>query len=75
MGNGVVPPDVTVTAYFGADGSLRGNGGCNSYNTTYTVSGQAITIYPPTSGKMLCGDPADSMEQLYFSLLPQVANF
>jgi heat shock protein HslJ len=66
---------VSVTAYFGADGSLSGNGGCNSYNTTYTVSGQAITIYPPLATGTLCGESADSVERLYLSLLPQAANF
>jgi putative lipoprotein len=73
--NGVVPAGVSVTAFFSGDGSLSGNGGCNSYNTSYVVSGQAITIQPPVSGMALCGDPADGVEQTYLGLLPQAANF
>jgi ABC-type amino acid transport substrate-binding protein/heat shock protein HslJ len=73
--NGVVPAGVSVTAYFGADGSLSGNGGCNSYNTFYTVNGQAITIQMPLTTGALCGDPADGVERTYFSLLPQAASF
>jgi heat shock protein HslJ len=71
----MLPPDVTVTAFFAADGGLSGNAGCNPYNTTYVVSDQAITIHPPVTGMALCGDPADSVEQNYLRLLPQAANF
>ncbi len=73
--NGVVPAEVKVTAYFGADGSLSGNSGCNSYNTSYTVNGQAISIQMPLTTGALCGDPADGVEQVYLSLLPQAASF
>jgi ABC-type amino acid transport substrate-binding protein/heat shock protein HslJ len=75
QGTGDVPAGVSVTAYFGADGSLSGNGGCNSYNSSYTVGDQAITIQAPAGGQALCGDPADTVEQTYFGLLPQAANF
>ena len=54
---------------------MSSNSGCNSYNTTYTINGQAITIQMPLSTGALCGDPADSIEQLYLSLLPQAASF
>jgi heat shock protein HslJ len=73
--NGVVPAGVSVTAFFSGDGSLSGNGGCNSYNSSYTINGQAITIQPPVGGMMLCGDPADSVEHVYFGLLPQAMTF
>jgi heat shock protein HslJ len=75
QGTGDVPAGVSVTAYFSADGSLSGSGGCNSYNTSYTVGGQAITLFPPTATGALCGDPADTIEQTYLGLLPQAANF
>ena len=73
--SGMVPPDVTVIAFFGAEGSLSGNAGCNPYNSTYVVSDQVITIHQPVAGMALCGDPADSVEQNYLRLLPQAANF
>jgi len=73
--NGLVPAGVSVTAFFSGDGSLSGNGGCNSYNTSYTINGQAITIQMPLTTGALCGDPADGVEQVYLSLLPQAASF
>jgi heat shock protein HslJ len=73
--NGFVPAGVSVTAFFSADGSLSGNGGCNSYNSSYTVNGQAITIQMPLASGALCGDPADSVEHTYLGLLPQAASF
>jgi len=74
-GTGVVPLDVSITAYFGADGSLTGSGGCNSYTTSYVANNQVITIQLPVATGTLCGDPADSLEQTYLGLLPQAANF
>jgi len=75
QGPGDVPPEIPITAYFGAEGGLNGSGGCNTYNTSYIAQDQAITIYPPSSTGTLCGDPADSLEQAYLGLLPQAANF
>ncbi len=75
QGNNNVPPDVQITAFFSVDGSLTGNGGCNSYTSAYIAEGQVITIYPPSSNKEVCGDPADTLERTYLELLPQVANF
>lgn len=74
QGSGDVPPEVSITAYFGAEGGLSGNGGCNSYTTSYVANGDVITIYPPAGTGALCGDPTDSLEQAYLGLLPQAAN-
>jgi heat shock protein HslJ len=52
-----------VTAEFGTDGTLSGNSGCNTYNGTYTVTGNKITISPLASTRMACSDPAGVMEQ------------
>ena len=38
-----------ITAVFGPDGGLAGSGGCNDYNATYTVSGDALTLGPVSS--------------------------
>jgi len=75
QGAGDVPPDVVITAYFSADGSLSGSGGCNSYTTSYVANGDVITIHAPAGTGALCGDPIDSFEQTYLGLLPQAANF
>jgi polar amino acid transport system substrate-binding protein len=70
-----VPEEVSITAHFGADGSLTGNSGCNSYTTTYVAGDGVITIQPPVASGEGCEDPAASLEQTYLGLLPQVANF
>jgi heat shock protein HslJ len=74
-GAGDIPPEVSITAYFSADGSLTGNGGCNSYTTSYSADGQAITIQFPGTTEAMCGEPVDSLEKTYLELLPQAANF
>jgi heat shock protein HslJ len=70
-----VPPEVLITAYFGIDGSLTGNSGCNTYTSAYIANGQVITIYPSAGTGALCGEPIDTLEQTYLGLLPQAANF
>lgn len=75
QGVGDLPADVSITAYFGEDGSLTGISGCNSYTASYVSSGQEIIINMPEATKMVCGDPFDTLEQAYLGLLPQTANF
>jgi len=74
-GTQLVPSGVSVTAFFGADGSLTGNAGCNNYTTAYIVNGQSISIQPAAVSGALCGEPADSTERTYLSLLGQAASF
>jgi len=67
----------TLTADFGRDGTLSGNSGCNDYNATYTVTGNAITIGPISSTMMACSDPADVMDQeiQYLAALESAARY
>jgi heat shock protein HslJ len=53
----------TLTAEFGTDGTLSGNGGCNTYSGSYKVNGNEISIGPLASTKKFCNDPAGIMEQ------------
>jgi heat shock protein HslJ len=46
-----------VTAIFGSDGRVSGSAGCNQYSATYTVRDFAVSISPPVSTKIFCGDP------------------
>jgi heat shock protein HslJ len=75
QGPGAVPGEVTITAHFGGNGGLSGNGGCNSYSASYSAEGNSIAIRNPSSEMAACGDPADSLERAYLELLPQAANF
>lgn len=53
----------TVTATFGADGSVTGSAGCNSYSAPYTLAGDALKIGPTVVTRKLCDTPAGVMEQ------------
>jgi heat shock protein HslJ len=65
-----------VTAMFGADGTLSGSGGCNTYSGPYTTSGtDQITIGALASTMMACPEPAMSIEQMYFAALGTVATY
>ena len=56
-------PDTRLTMEFGANGSLTGNSGCNSYTTSYQVNGSNITIGLPSGTQMLCESPEGIMAQ------------
>lgn len=52
-----------ITAYFGEDGQLTGNAGCNNYSAAYEIDGDKITIGPAITTRMACGEPEGVMEQ------------
>jgi heat shock protein HslJ len=52
-----------MTATFGADGTITGSAGCNSYSAGYEAEGNSITIGLPISTMMACGEPEGIMEQ------------
>ena len=52
-----------ITALFGEDGSLTGSAGCNNYTTSYEVNGDAISIGPAATTRMMCETPEGVMAQ------------
>jgi heat shock protein HslJ len=56
-------PGTTATLEFGANGQLTGSAGCNTYNATYRVSGNSISISPPGATMRVCPEPAGVMDQ------------
>ncbi|MFA9406759.1 MAG: META domain-containing protein [Anaerolineales bacterium] len=60
-----------ITADFGEDGQLTGNGGCNSYFASYETDEDKITIGPAGMTEMACMEPEGVMEQeqLYLAAL------
>jgi heat shock protein HslJ len=67
-----------ITADFGPDGKLSGFSGCNSYNTSYEVEGDKITISPLIiSTEAYCADPEGLMdqEQQYLAALPTATTY
>jgi heat shock protein HslJ/uncharacterized protein YraI len=64
-------PGTEITARFGADGSLNGSAGCNSYNGTFTAYAQTLRVNTMTPSQAWCESPGGIMEQegTYLTLL------
>jgi heat shock protein HslJ len=72
-----VLPGTKITAVLGANNSLTGSAGCNTYSTTYRVNGSTLTIAPTATGQVMCSDPQGIMEQeqAYLAALTRVNSF
>ncbi|MCB0195937.1 MAG: META domain-containing protein [Anaerolineae bacterium] len=71
----LVQPGAVVTAQFGADGSLTGSAGCNTYNTSFEFGrNDNLTIQPATTTFILCEEFAD-LEQFYLGALEQATGY
>ena len=66
-------PGTEITARFGADGSLSGSAGCNSYNGGFMAYDQTLRTSDLTASRSFCADPDGIMEQeeAYLSALRQ----
>ncbi len=62
--NTLVPalPGSEVSARFGDEGKVVGSAGCNQYGADYNLNSTALSVSPPISTKMYCGEPG-VMEQ------------
>ena len=65
-----------ITATFGSDGSLAGNASINQYSTSYTTSGDAMSIAAQIVSTKMAG-PEDLMKQeaAYLAALPKTATY
>ncbi len=52
-----------ISAYFGVEGDLTGNAGCNQYFTSFTAGSGSIEIGMPGTSMRFCEQPAGIMEQ------------
>jgi heat shock protein HslJ len=66
-----VPAAVTPLLAF-EGGNLTGNAGCNTFSSTYTVTGDVIEIGPIMSTKMACEEPMASVEGAYLAALESI---
>lgn len=64
-----------ATATFAEDGTLAGNGSCNSYNASYTVDGDAIEIGDVASTLMACEPDVMDQEAALFEGLSRAVSF
>ena len=55
------------------DSRVAGFAGCNNYFSTYTVSGNTLSLGPAGATRKLCPDM--SVEDVFFKVLPNIARF
>jgi len=65
----------SLSAAFGADGSLNGSAGCNSYSARYTVNGAQLAITPPSASTMACEEEVMAQESAYLGALASASAF
>ncbi len=67
-------PTVLLTAAFN-NGQVSGNGGCNTFNASYSTTGNNVTISPPVGTQIACEGDIMQQEQQYFQALSSVATY
>jgi len=67
--------DTNASLTFAEDGTVSGNGGCNSLGGEYTVDGKTITFGELTSTLMACDDARMNQESIVMQVLNGTAEF
>jgi heat shock protein HslJ len=62
-----------ITLNFGADNSVNGSAGCNTYSGGYKLNGDQITIGPLISTMKACSDAVNGQEAFYLMTLQKPA--
>lgn len=57
------------TLEFGADGTVSGFAGCNTFQGSYTLAGETLTLGPLTTTRIGCERPASAVEAEYLTAL------
>lgn len=74
--NPVVVEDGTlVTVFFGPDGAVYGSGGCNNYNSTYTLEGSNLTVASPIASTMMACEKGMEQETTYLAALQTARSY
>ncbi|PJF27005.1 MAG: hypothetical protein CUN53_05700, partial [Phototrophicales bacterium] len=68
-------PTATITLEFGVGNRAGGNGGCNTFGSGYTVSGDAISFQPVISTMMACEQGIMTQESAFFEALQSASSF
>jgi len=69
LGNAAVPEDAEIFVRFEAEGSLKGNGGCNAFFGSYKVSGESLEIGPMGGTRMACPEAVMDLEGAFMAAL------
>ncbi len=68
--------DTTLTAVFGADNTVSGSGGCNTYSGAYVLAGESLSIPGPlATTMMMCDEAVMAQETVFLTNLQAVAGF
>ena len=73
--NQIPLPETTLTAVFGGDGTINVNGGCNTYNGRYHVSGNAISVDDLAGTQMACSADINAQESAYINALNTASTY
>ncbi len=69
IGDQIVGAETRLHLRFEVDGKLNGNGGCNSFFGSYTLSESDIDIGPIGATRMACPQPQMEFEARFFEAL------
>lgn len=75
LGSAADQSDAGITAQFGADGSLTGSAGCNTYSAAYELDDKWITFGPIAVTEMACDSAIMDREQAYLAGMQETAWF
>jgi heat shock protein HslJ len=66
---------IVPTIEFGADGSVSGFAGCNTFRGTFTTDGTTLTMSPLATTEIGCQRPASAVEAEYLNALSGVTSW
>lgn len=64
-----------VSIQFSSEGRISGQGSCNRYAGSYTLTGEGLSFGPVMSTKMACSPALMEQERRFFSTLDQITHF
>ena len=68
-------PEGVETTLFLSGGDVNGSAGCNSYFGSYDIDESSLSFGPMGVTAMICGEPAQSVEDAYLPLLETTAGW
>ncbi|MEM8551544.1 MAG: META domain-containing protein [Pseudomonadota bacterium] len=72
LGGGQQKPAVRQTITFSREGTVSGNGGCNSFRGSYQIQGQAIIVGDVLMTRRACGEAVMQTEQRFMRALQSI---
>ena len=70
-----LPADSGMFVQFEEDGSIKGNGGCNSFFGSLQQTDEGVTVSPLGATRMACPEPVMQREAAFLSALQKTRHF